>query len=226
MSETTLSQVRNTPCPTYPPAVPLMLSNADPMRKIIVSMNVTLDGFMAGADGELDWHFPLWTEEMSLYICDQLGKMDTILLGRRSYEKMAGYWPVRSFTGVEGEYADMMNNHTKIVFSHTLQTISWQNTRLVRTNISEEVLKMKQSPGKDMIIYGSSSIVQSFIRQGLIDEFHIWVHPVFIQQGVPMFRNMEENVHLQFVRTRTFRSGVVLLYYKVNQERDIKEQES
>ncbi|QHS63193.1 dihydrofolate reductase family protein [Chitinophaga agri] len=196
------------------------------MRKIIVSMNVTLDGFMAGADGELDWHFPLWTEEMSLYICDQLGKMDTILLGRRSYEKMAGYWPVRSFTGVEGEYADMMNNHTKIVFSHTLQTISWQNTRLVRTNISEEVLKMKQSPGKDMIIYGSSSIVQSFIRQGLIDEFHIWVHPVFIQQGVPMFRNMEENVHLQFVRTRTFRSGVVLLYYKVNQERDIKDQES
>lgn len=215
MSETTPPQVRNTPPPTYPVTVPLILSNSYGMRKIIVSMNVTLDGFMAGINGELDWHFPLWNEEMSLYICHQLGKTDTILLGRRSYERMARYWPVRTFTGVELEYAELMNNHTKVVFSHTLENASWQNTRLVKGNISEEVLKLKQSPGKDMIIYGSSSIVQSFIRQGLIDEFQIWVHPVFIQNGVPMFRDMEEKVRLEFMRTRSFSSGVVILYYKI-----------
>ncbi|MBW8683605.1 dihydrofolate reductase family protein [Chitinophaga rhizophila] len=185
------------------------------MRKIIVSMNVTLDGFMAGLNGELDWHFPLWTEEMSIYICHQLGKMDTILLGRRSYEHMAGYWPVKTFTGVAQEYAEMMNSHTKIVFSETLNNTTWQNSRLLKGNISEQVADMKQLPGKDMIIYGSGSIVQSFVRQGLIDELQIWVHPVFIQQGVPMFRKMEEHIALQFVRTRTFRSGVVLLYYKI-----------
>lgn len=184
------------------------------MRKIIVSMNVTLDGFMAGANGELDWHFPMWSEEMSVYICDQLGKTDTILLGRVSYERMAGYWPKKTFEGVELEYADMMNNHTKIVFSQTLDSVNWQNTILVRGDISTQVQKMKQSPGKDMIIYGSSSIVQSFIQEGLIDEFQIWVHPVFIQNGVPMFRDMEENIYLQFIRTRSFRSGVVILYYK------------
>jgi len=184
------------------------------MRKIIVSMNVTLDGFMAGTDGELDWHFPLWNDEMSIYFCDQLGKTDTILLGRVSYERMARYWPNKTFTGIELEYADMMNNHNKVVFSQTLEYATWSNTRLVRENISEEVLKMKRLPGKDMIIYGSGSIVRSFIQDGLIDEFQIWVHPVFIQHGVPMFRDMEENVHLRFVKARTFSSGVVILYYK------------
>ncbi|WP_149694631.1 dihydrofolate reductase family protein [Chitinophaga sp. CF418] len=184
------------------------------MRKIIVSMNVTLDGFMAGINGELDWHFPLWNDEMSIYFCDQLGKTDTILLGRVSYERMARYWPNKTFTGIELEYADMMNNHNKVVFSQTLESATWSNTRLVRENIGEEVLKMKQSPGKDMIIYGSGSIVRSFIQEGLIDEFQIWVHPVFIQHGVPMFRDMEENIHLQFMKARTFRSGVVILYYK------------
>ena len=177
-------------------------------------MNVTLDGFMAGTNGELDWHFPLWNDEMSIYFCDQLGKTDTILLGRISYERMARYWPNKTFTGIELEYADMMNNHNKIVFSQTLESATWSNTRLVKENISEEVLKMKQSPGKDMIIYGSGSIVRSFIQEGLIDEFQIWVHPVFIQNGVPMLRNMEENIYLRFIRARTFSSGVVILYYK------------
>lgn len=180
-------------------------------------MNVTLDGFMAGTNGELDWHFPLWNDEMSIYFCDQLGKTDTILLGRVSYERMARYWPNKTFTGIALEYADLMNNHTKIVFSQTLESATWSNTRLVKENAGEEVLKLKQLPGKDMIIYGSGSIVRSFLQEGLIDEFQIWVHPVYIEQGVPMFGDMEENIDLKFMRARTFSSGVVILYYKLEQ---------
>lgn len=216
MSETTPLYVRITALSSSTATISLRLrSNSDCMRKIIVSMNVTLDGFMAGTDGELDWHFPLWNDEMSVYFCDQLGKTDTILLGRVSYECMARYYPDKTFNGLELEYADMMNNHNKVVFSQTLEEASWHNTRLVKENIGEEVKKMKRSPGKDMIIYGSSSIVKSFIRDGLVDELQIWVHPVFIQQGVPMFRDMEENIHLELVRTRSFSSGVVMLGYRI-----------
>jgi dihydrofolate reductase len=188
------------------------------MRKVIASMNVTLDGCISGMNGELDWHFPLWNEEMSFHICDQLSHMDTILLGRVSYQQMAGYWPDAQTnplnTDKELEFAHMMNTYPKIVFSTTLQKPSWNNTTLIRANIKEEILQMKKLAGRDMIIYGSGSIVKTFIQQGLIDELQIWVHPVVIQNGMPMFKNITQNIHLKLISTRTFTSGVVILYYR------------
>lgn len=188
------------------------------MRKVIVSMNVTLDGFMAGADGTLDWHFPLWNDEMTGYIADQLQTVDTILLGRMSYQVMAQYWPYADCytmpSPAQMDFANRMNNYTKIVFSRTLRKGSWKNTHIIRSRIKEQILEMKQQPGRDMIIFGSGSIVQTFTRLGLVDEYRLWVHPVILQNGMPLFRDKQPGAQLQLLRTKTFSTGVVVLYYR------------
>lgn len=187
------------------------------MRKIIVSINITLDGFMAGPQGELDWHFPLWNEEMSEFAAEQLSMMDSILLGRVTYQAMAGYWPseaIRQSSYRRGlDFAGMMNDHTKIVFSKTLSTTAWQNTRLIRRNIEQEVTRLKQQPGLNIIIYGSGSIVSRLMRLGLIDEYVLWIHPVVLGKGRPLFKEFPDKHMLQLLKTKIFSTGVVILYY-------------
>jgi len=180
-------------------------------------MNVTLDGFMAGPQGELDWHFPLWNEEMSAFAVEQLSMMDSILLGRITYQAMAGYWPregAREHCGAKAvSLASLMNGHTKIVFSKTLTTIPWQNTRVIRRNMAQEVSRLKQEPGLDMIVYGSGSIISKLMRLDLIDEYVLWVHPVVLGRGRSLFKEFPSKHLLQLLKTKTFSTGVVILYY-------------
>jgi len=187
------------------------------MRKVIVSMNVTLDGFMAGRNYELDWHFSYWNEEMAEHACERLSKIDTILLGRVTYQAMAGYWPYQAFnTSFPREqlaFAEMMNNYRKVVFSRTLQNTAWNNSRLVKANLRREIARLKQQPGKDMIIYGSRSIVTALMRSGLVDEYELWVHPVLLGKGKPLFPGQPHMRQLRLMRTRSFASGVIILYY-------------
>jgi dihydrofolate reductase len=187
------------------------------MRKIIVSMNVTLDGYMAGRNCELDWHFNYWNEEMAEHACHQLSKTDTILLGRVTYQAMAQYWPYQSlnllFPREQIAFADMMNSHLKIVFSKTLEGTQWNNSRLVKKNLANEISKLKRQPGKDMIIYGSGSLVSSLMQSGLIDEYELWVHPVLLGKGKSLFKGLEETHTLRLLKTRSFNSGVIILYY-------------
>ncbi|HEU4552899.1 MAG TPA: dihydrofolate reductase family protein [Chitinophaga sp.] len=188
------------------------------MRKVIVSMNVTLDGFMAGANGTLDWHFPFWNEEMTEYMTAQLQTADTILLGRLSYQVMADYWPHAAaqplLTPAQSCFATQMNSFTKIVFSRTLHKASWQHTRIIRSHIKQQMLELKRQPGRDMVLLGSISIVQLFIRLGLIDEYRLWVHPVTVKQGTPLFRNNHHKTALQFLKAKSFSNGMVVLYYR------------
>lgn len=173
---------------------------------------------MAGVHGELDWHFPLWNEEMSQYAYEQLSTMDTILLGRVSYQAMAGYWPYATerptVTEEDMVFADMMNSYTKIVFSRTLAETTWNNSKLIKGNIRQELLHLKQQPGKNMILYGSGSIVHTLMHLGLIDEYRLWIHPVLLQQGIPLFKDTQQTISLRLLTTRTFRTGVVLLQYR------------
>jgi dihydrofolate reductase len=187
------------------------------MRKVIVSMNVTLDGFMAGSKGELDWHFPLWNNEMLLCACEQLRSMDTILMGRITYQAMADFWPyTKTFDSSkeEREFAYMMNAYSKIVFSRTLSFPRWKNTKLAKKIKTEEILQLKRQSGRDIVLYGSGSIVKKFIQLNLIDEFWIWVHPVMIGEGMPFFEDVCDQVKLKLLKTKTFRSGVTVLYYQ------------
>jgi dihydrofolate reductase len=190
------------------------------MRKIIVSINVTLDGFMAGPQGELDWHFPLWNDEMSEFAYEQLCMMDSILLGRVTYQAMAGFWPLE-LAHASGDqkhraYAGMMNDYTKIVFSKTLAAPQWKNTRVVNRNIAQEIARLKQQPGLDMIVYGSGSIITKLMRLSLIDEYVLWVHPIVLGKGKPLFKALPDRHLLKLLKTKTFSSGVVILYYGAN----------
>jgi dihydrofolate reductase len=186
------------------------------MRKVILSNLVTLDGFFAGPNGELDWH--IVDEEFNGYAKDLLSNVDALLFGRVTYQLMTDYWPAAatnpSTSKSDLEIADKMNNLPKIVFSKTLQKGEWKNTRLVKENIAEEISKMKQQPGKDMVIFGSGSIVSTFMQHGLIDEYRIIVNPIVLGNGNPLFKGINGKQNLKLLNTKVFDSGIVILFYE------------
>lgn len=188
------------------------------MRKVIVSMNITIDGFMAGPNCELDWHFSYWNEEMAECATEQLRKADTILLGRVTYKAMSKYWPSVALDPCSPRqdlaFAGMMNSYNKIVFSTTLESADWSNSILIQHDVGKKVRLLKQQPGKDMIIYGSGTIVSLLMQCGLIDEYILWVHPVVLGKGKPLFRKVSDKQFVRLVSSTTFKSGVVLMNYE------------
>lgn len=182
------------------------------MRKVIFQMMLTLDGFFEGPNREIDWH--IMDEEMNNFAIDFLNNVDTLLFGRVTYQLMADYWPSPSAASDDPIVADKMNNLSKIVFSKTLEKVAWKNTKLVRNNIVEEILKLKPQPGKDMAIFGSSDLAVTLIQRGLIDEYRIIVNPVVIGNGKTLFKGIKDRFNLKLLKTKTFRSGNVLLYYE------------
>jgi len=185
------------------------------MRKVIVSMNVTLDGFMAGPDSELDWHFNYWNEEMAETATEQLSKVDTILLGRITYAAMSQYWPYQmnnlAFPRRDIAFADMMNSYKKIVFSKTIRRASWNNSKLIKGNLAQEVELIKSERGRDIIVFGSGSIVSELIQANLIDEYQLWVHPIYLGDGKPLFEN--NTISLKLLYKKELSSGVTIYFY-------------
>ncbi len=186
------------------------------MRKVIVAMQVTLDGFIEGPNGELDWAMKedeeTWNDHFEL-----MRSVDTLLLGRVMYPDYEKYWlaaPTNpSSTKNEIEYARLADKMQKIVFSKTLEKVGWKTTRIIRDHIAKEILKMKQQPGKDMVILGGAGLVSTFMNLGLIDEYHLVVNPVILGGGKPLFKDVKERRTLQLINTKTFRSGKVVLHY-------------
>jgi dihydrofolate reductase len=188
------------------------------MKKIIVSNYVTIDGFFAGPDGEIDWF--VWDEGTAEYSKELLGSIDTILFGRVTYELMASYWPVATPPAEDPVIIEAMNHLPKIVFSETLEKVEWNNSRLVKGNIAEEISKMKRQPGKDVVIYGSGSIVSNLTQLGLIDEYRLFVNPIVLGSGKPLFKGLNERLKLKLLSTKTFHCGVVLLLYGLESKKE------
>ncbi|MGZ3675608.1 MAG: dihydrofolate reductase family protein, partial [Ktedonobacterales bacterium] len=144
------------------------------MRKIVTTTWVTLDGYIAGPNGEMDWIGELYDEAMGKYESDIVDTADTLLLGRVTYESFAGSWPYvpdkPDAPEAEKDYARRLNAMQKIVFSKTLPSADWNNSRLMREVVPEEIEQLKREPGRDMLIYGSASLVQALTNLGLIDE--------------------------------------------------------
>lgn len=186
------------------------------MKRIIASEMITLDGYFAGPNGEIDWFF--WSEEMEKSAIDLISTVDTLLFGRVTYELMASYWPSASPPTEDPIIIDKMNNLPKIVFSKTMERVEWKNTRLIKEITSEEILKMKKQPGKNMVIYGSGSIVSTFMNMGLIDEYHLFVNPVILGVGKPLFKSTKDRHNLELVNTKVFTNGVVLLDYQTDRK--------
>lgn len=183
------------------------------MRKIIVSNYVSLDGFFAGPNGEIDWF--VWDEETAEYMKGLMSSIDTILFGRVTYELMANYWPTAEPPVEDPTIIDFMNSTPKIVFSKTLEKVEWKNSRLVKEDVAEEVSKMKQLPGKDMVIFGSGSIVSAFAQSGSTDDYRLFVNPVVLGNGKPLFKGLKERLKLKLSSTKTFKCGVILLHYEL-----------
>jgi len=181
------------------------------MRKLILFNMVTLDGFFEGPNHEIDWHNV--DEEFNDFAIEQINRVDVLLFGRMTYEGMASYWPTPAAISDDPIVAKKMNTMPKIVFSKTLEKVEWQNTRLIKENIAEEISKLKQQPGKDLIIFGSADLAATFIQHGLMDEYRIMVNPVVLGNGQPLFKGIKDQLKLKLLETRVFRSGNVLLYY-------------
>ena len=177
------------------------------MRKLRWQMMMSLDGFMEGPNREIDWF--VTDEEFQQYIFEMGKSIDTIVFGRVTYQMMAQYWP----TSKDPE-APMMNDLPKIVFSRTLDKVEWKNSRLAKGNVAEEIAKLKQQPGKDLAMFGSADLASTFMRLGLIDEYRIFLNPVVLGRGNPMFKNLKDRVGLKLVKAQPFRSGNVLLIYQ------------
>jgi len=167
---------------------------------------------MAGPNGEIDWF--LWNEETAQYAKDLAKSIDTILFGRVTYELMANFWPTPAADSEDPVITQYMNDTAKIVFSKTLEKADWKNTRVIREINSEEILKMKQQPGKNMVIYGSGGLVSSLTQLGLIDDYRIFVNPVILGQGKPLFKDLKDRHKLKLINSTIFKNGVVLLHYQ------------
>jgi dihydrofolate reductase len=185
------------------------------MRKLIFSMNTTLDGFIAGPNGELDWGIA--DEEVHDYYTAQLESTDYILLGRGVFEALEGYWPTAeensSLTKSDIAFARAINSVHKIVFSRTLDYNGW-NTRVVKDNIAEEVSKLKQESGKDLYLTCGPDLLSTFIKYGLIDEYKLLVFPVAIGRGNALFGAIDDLVRLKLLSTKVFDVGAVLHHYQ------------
>lgn len=188
------------------------------MRNILTTTWVTLDGFIAGPHGEMDWIGDIYDEAMGQYESELVSQADTLLLGRVTYQSFAGSWPhVPDSPGAsEGEkaYARQLNAIRKIVFSRTLEGVEWNNSTLRKEVVPEEIKQWKQEPGRDMLIYGSTSLIQTLTNHGLIDEYQVLVHPVIVGGGKPLFQNIEHQVKLKLVNMKKHPSGVVVLSYQ------------
>jgi dihydrofolate reductase len=186
------------------------------MRKIITTTWVSLDGFIAGPNQEMDW--VLVDEEMGKYEDEIVSAADTLLLGRVTYQSFAGSWPYvpdnPAVSPEEQAYARKLNAMRKVVFSKTLPTVEWNNSTLVREVVPEEIVKLKQEKGADMLVYGSASLVRTLATYGLIDEYQVLVHPLVLGGGKPLFQDILQRRKLKLVTTKRFPSGVMGLSYQ------------
>ena len=184
------------------------------MRKIILMMSVSLDGYIEGPNREIDWH--MVDDELHTHFNEQLATMGAFLNGRVTYELMADFWPTadreKDSTGPVADFAAIWRNMPKIVFSRTLQHARWHTTT-VRDVVVEDIRALKAQDGGDLAL-GGAELAAEFLRHDLVDEYRIYVHPVVLGRGKPLFAESDSRRKLRLLENRTFGNGVVLLRYE------------
>jgi dihydrofolate reductase len=185
------------------------------MRKVVVSEFVSLDGVMEDPGGAEQfehggWTIPYWSDELGEFKRAELFAVDALLLGRATYQGFAAAWPGRTD---EAGYADRMNNLPKYVVSTTLDKAEWNNSTIIKENVAEEVARLKEQPGQDILIFGSGRLVNTLIGQGLVDQYHLQVYPVVLGSGKRLFAD-GVTASLRLVETKPLSSGVIVLTYQ------------
>ena len=189
------------------------------MRKLKLQMQVSLDGYNStGPNDEQKWVTWAW-DEIKQYVLDLADSCDTELIGRKLAMDYIPFWheTLSQPESTMYETAKIKARQKKIVFSKTLKQSVWENTEIATGNLSEEIKKLKKQNGKDLIVYGGSSFVSALVSEKLIDEFHLFVNPIVIGKGVPIFNKLEEWQPMKLVKTKVYDCGIVLLHYNLQQ---------
>lgn len=183
------------------------------MRRVVAFEQVSLDGYFADKNGDMSWAHKQ-DPEWNAFVASNASGEGALLFGRVTYELMASFWPTPAARERAPEVAEGMNRMPKVVFSRTLKNASWENTTLVKDELSAAVRNMKHESGPDMAILGSGSIVSQLAQEGLIDEFQIVVNPIVLGQGKSLFEGAQERLDLRLMNTRAFGNGNVVLTYE------------
>ena len=186
------------------------------MRNLIFFMHTSLDGFVAGLKGEMNWIKV--DDEMFDFVATMTGTADTALYGRVTYEIMQSYWPNAgkepNASKHDKEHSAWYNKVSKVVLSKTISEKGLDNTTVISGQLTDNINKIKKQDGKNILIFGSPRASQSLLNEGLIDEFWLFVNPIIVGQGMPLFKDITGTTKLKLVESKTFTCGVIALHYK------------
>ena len=179
------------------------------MRRVVVQMGVTVDGYVAGPGGEGDWGLPAEDPDVRDWKLASLRQVGTHIMGRVTYEQMAVHWPAAT-----DEYAAFMNKLPKVVFSRTLPAADWPGTRVARGDLAVEIAALKNEPGGEIMAHGGAAFVQSLSRLGLVDEYRMVILPVVLGGGLPLFRGLARPLRVNLAEARNYPDGTVIHVYQ------------
>ena len=184
------------------------------MRKLLVFNSVTVDGYFTDKNNDMSWAHRQSDPEWDEFVAGNAQSGGELLFGRVTYEMMASFWPTPAAAQQFPEVAEGMNNSPKVVFSRSLDSVSWQNTRLMKGNLAGEVRKLKEEPGDHLVIMGSGSIISQLALENVIDEYQLVVNPIVLGAGRTIFEDIKGRLKLKLTSSRTFSNGNVLLCYQ------------
>jgi dihydrofolate reductase len=193
-----------------------MVSNKSGLRKLKLQVQMSIDGCIAGPNGEMDWMVGLQDDKINKYVNELTESFGTILLGRKMADGFISYWSdvINKPDDPWYAFAKKMIEIPKVVFTKTLNKSKWINTDIATGDLTDEIIKLKSRDGKDMVVYGGASFDSSLIKLGLIDEFLLFINPVVIGNGMTIFKDLNEIQKFNMVKSIAFDSGVVLLHYE------------
>ena len=181
------------------------------MRKLKLQVQMTVDGYIAGPNGEMDWMVFNWDNQLKKYVTEISESFDCIILGRKLAQGFIPHWA----SNPEQEGADKFNSTKKFVFTKTIDKSEWDNTILAKGDLVDEITKLKNQDGKDIIVYGGSTFVSALIKKGLVDEFHLFINPTAIGSGLTIFNELNNRQNLTLIKSIPFDCGIVVLNYKL-----------
>jgi dihydrofolate reductase len=184
------------------------------MRKLKLQVQITVDGFIAGPNGEMDWVNMNWGQDINDFVTQLTDSVNTILLGRNLAEGFIPHWTAAYNQPTPEPGSETFVKTPKIVFSKSLTKSEWDNTIVVNGNLKDEVTALKNNSGKDLIAYGGSKFVSSLIKEKLVDELYLFINPVIIGKGMPIFQEVSEKHNLKLISSKTFECGIIVLTYK------------
>ena len=186
-------------------------------RKLKLQVQISVDGFIAGPNGEMDWMNWNWSEDIKKYVTQLTDSMDTIILGRKLAQGFIPHWlaAAEDSKNPEYEFAKKMTDPKKIIFTKTLDSVGWKSTELAKGNLKEEINKLKSEKGKDIIVYGGAEFVSSLIKEALIDELHLFINPVAVGKGLPIFQGISQKQDFKLLKSKAFDCGITVLAYEL-----------